>query len=226
MPNNRLQPPPSATDRRASSVLSAQRAVSSLAVGVVVGVVLALLGLPELAPVAAWSVAAAVALTWVWRLIWPQDPRGTERLAEEEGRSRTTDTAVLAAAVISLAAVVLALVLSGRQQGATATAAVVLSIIAVILAWALVNTVFALKYARLYYHEEDGGIDFKQDEPPAYSDFAYLAFTVGMSFAAPETEPTSTAIRKIALGHALLSYVFGTGILAAAVNIVANLGQG
>jgi uncharacterized membrane protein len=64
-----------------------------------------------------------------------------------------------------------------------------LSVVAVVLSWCLVNTVFALKYARLYYVDEDGGIDFKQEEPPAYSDFAYLAFTVGMAFAAPRPNP-------------------------------------
>lgn len=101
---------------------------------------------------------------------------------------------------------------------------VILSVVAVVLAWALVNTVFALKYARLYYRH-DGGIDFKQDDPPAYADFAYVAFTVGMSYAPGENEPTSNRVRRIALGHALLSYTFGTGILAVAVNLVSNLGQ-
>jgi hypothetical protein len=69
-----------------------------------------------------------------------------------------------------------------------------------------VNTVFAFKYARLYYFDEpdSAGIDFKQKEPPTYSDFAYLAFTVGMSFAVSETEPTSTRTRRVALMHALL----------------------
>jgi uncharacterized membrane protein len=95
----------------------------------------------------------------------------------------------------------------------------------VILSWALVNTVFALKYARRYYSGGDGGIEFGQEEPPAYSDFAYVAFTVGMSFAAPETRLADTSIRKVALGHALLSYLFGTVVIAVAVNLVANLAQ-
>ena len=89
------------------------------------------------------------------------------------------------------------------------------------------NTVFAFKYARLYYFDEpdSAGIDFKQKEPPTYSDFAYLAFTVGMSFAVSETEPTSTRTRRVTLIHALLSFMFGTGVLAVAVNLVTNLGQ-
>lgn len=52
-----------------------------------------------------------------------------------------------------------------------------------------------------------------------------MAFTIGMSYAVSENEPASTRIRRAALGHALLSYLFGTGILAVAINLVTNLGQ-
>jgi uncharacterized membrane protein len=64
-----------------------------------------------------------------------------------------------------------------------------------------------------------------KDAPPTYSDFAYLAFTVGMSFAVSETEPISTRTRRVAHIHALLSFLFGTGVLAVAINLVTNLGQ-
>jgi uncharacterized membrane protein len=205
-----------------ATILSWRRALVAVAVGLAAGGVVALVGPLELAPIVSWIVATIVALTWVWLIIWPQDPRGTERLAERESRSRTTDTAVLIAAGVSLGAVALAVVRS-NDNDAGAIAAVLLSLLGAILSWSLVNTVFALKYARLYYLD-DGGIDFKQPERPAYSDFAYLAFTVGMTFATSDTEPTSRAVRKIALGHALLSYAFGTGIVAVAVNLVTNLG--
>jgi uncharacterized membrane protein len=62
--------------------------------------------------------------------------------------------------------------------------------------------------------------------PPTYSDFAYLAFTVGVAFAAPEAEPTSSRVRRVILGHALLSYAFGTVVLAVAINLVTNIDQG
>ena len=206
-------------------ILSPMRALMSLVVGVAGGVVVALLGLPELLPLVTWTIAAAAALTWVWRTSWPQDPQGTKRLAEEESRSRSTDTAVIIAAVASLGAVAEALVRSSSNQDPSAITLVILSILAVILSWALVNTVFALKYARLYYLDEDGGIHFPQARPPTYSDFAYMAFMVGMAYAMAETEPENTHVRKVVLGHALLSYAFGTGILAVAINLVTNLGQ-
>jgi uncharacterized membrane protein len=208
-----------------AAVLSWARAIAAIAAGLLAGALAGIAGPFELVPIVAWIVATLVVLTWVWRLIWPQDAAGTERLAEGEARSRTTDTAVLAAALVSLGAIVLAVVQSSSTSGASAVAAVLLSLVGAILSWTLVNTVFALKYARLYYLEADGGIDFKQPDPPAYSDFAYLAFTVGMTFGTPETELTDRELRKTALGHALLSYLFATGVVAVAVNLVTNLGQ-
>ena len=208
-------------------LLSARRALISLAVGLVAGVVVGVLTTFELLPLVSWTVTVAVLLVWVWRKSWSQDRDGTERLAEEESRTRSTDVWLLAAAVASLGVVVVALVQSGSQRGPTAVASVLLSVASVALSWALVNTVYAFKYARLYYLDEPdaGGIDFKQDQDPTYSDFAYMAFTVGMSFATAETEPTSTRIRRVVLGHALLSYAFGTGVLAVAINLVTNLSQ-
>jgi uncharacterized membrane protein len=80
-----------------------------------------------------------------------------------------------------------------------------------------------LRYARLYYTEPIGGVDFNADDKPSYTDFAYLAFTIGMTFQVSDTALSSRAIRSAALRHALLSYLFGTVILATTVNFVAGL---
>lgn len=207
---------------RERTIISWRRLVVSLAAGAVAAIAVALLGPPHLGVLVGWAVAASGVLVWVWRISWPQDHRGTKRLAEDEGRTRATDAAVLVAAVASLA-VVFDGVLSASRQDAVAVAAVILAVVDTILSWALVNTVFALKYARLYYEGGDGGIAFEGDERPAYSDFAYLAFTVGMSFAVSDTTLASTRIRRVGLGHALLSYLFGTVLLAVAVSLLTNL---
>jgi len=205
-------------------ILSWRRLLICLGAGILAAALTAVVGVPEMAVLVGWAVAATGLLVWVWRISWRRDAEGTKRLAEEEGRTRVTDAVVLGAAVASLAVVVEALIRSGTQD-AVGVATVVLGVLVVILSWALVNTVFALKYARLYYSGGDGGIDFGQREPPAYSDFAYIAFTVGMSFAVPDTQLGDTSIRKVALGHSLLSYLFGTIVIAVAVNLVINLGQ-
>lgn len=75
-----------------------------------------------------------------------------------------------------------------------------------------------------YSADPEGGIDFNTPDPPAYRDFAYLALTVGMTFQVSDTNLQSRDMRSTALRHALLSYLLGAIILAAAVNLIAGLG--
>jgi len=207
-------------------ILSVRRAFLCVALGAAAGLVTALVWTVELGPLVGWCVAASSALAWVWLIGWHQDAAGTKRLAQEELRSRSTDLWVVLAAVASLVVVVIALQRSGGKD-AVAVATVLLSVLSVVLAWAMVNTVFALKYARLYYIDEPDrqGFDFAMDTAPAYSDFAYMAFAVGMAYAPAEARPSDSSTRRVVLGHALLSYLFGTGVIAVAVSLVTNLGS-
>src|SRR4051812_10263699 len=206
------------------TILTWRRLLICLGGGLLVAALTTVAGVPVIAVLVGWAVAASGLLLWVWRISWARDAEGTKRLAEEEGRTHVTDTVVLGAAVASLAAVVEALLRSGTGD-AVGVATVVLGVLVVILSWALVNTVFALKYARGYYSGGDGGIDFGQREPPAYSDFAYVAFAVGVSVAVADPQLADTSIREVALGHALLSSLFGAVVIAVDVNLVTNLGQ-
>jgi len=68
------------------------------------------------------------------------------------------------------------------------------------------------------------GIDFKNDgEPPDYQDFAYVGFTVGMTFQVSDTDVKAQTIRRTVLRHAPLSYLFGAVILAVIINVIAGL---
>jgi uncharacterized membrane protein len=92
----------------------------------------------------------------------------------------------------------------------------------VAVSWFTVHTIFTLRYAQLYYRPPPGGVNF-HDDSPCYRDFAYLALTIGMTFQVSDTDLKSTDFRSTALKHALLSYLFGSVILAAAVNLIAGL---
>jgi uncharacterized membrane protein len=59
--------------------------------------------------------------------------------------------------------------------------------------------------------------------PPRYADFAYLAFTVGMTFQVSDTDLQTAALRAAVLRQALLSYLLGAVILATIINLVAGL---
>jgi uncharacterized membrane protein len=96
-------------------------------------------------------------------------------------------------------------------------------VLSVALSWAMVHTVFTLRYARTYYSKSQGGIDFNESDPPTYLDFAYLSLTIGMTFQVSDTNLTSKPIRRIALAHAAFSYLFGAVIVALVINVVASL---
>jgi uncharacterized membrane protein len=76
--------------------------------------------------------------------------------------------------------------------------------------------------ARLCYSEPEGGVDFG-GQAPDYTDFAYLALTIGMTFQVSDTALTATRVRRVALHHALLSYLYGAVIVAIMVNSVGGL---
>jgi uncharacterized membrane protein len=80
-----------------------------------------------------------------------------------------------------------------------------------------------LRYAQLYYTRPQGGVNFNQETPPRYLDFAYPAFTIGMTFQVSDTDLEKPEIRVAALRHGLLSYLFGAVILAATINLIAGL---
>jgi len=177
-----------------------------------------------LTPLVAWDVAALVYVCWIWRADGKLDARQTATHAEQEDPTRAAaDLILLTAAVVSLVAVGYVLVRASDAHGVAKGMHVAFGVASVIASWAVVHTVFALRYARIYYAGRDGGADFHDDEPPCFSDFAYLAFTIGMTFQVSDTELNSKAFRATVLRHGLLSYLFGTAIVALTINIVAGL---
>lgn len=196
----------------------------SLAVGIAIAVIVALLGAGRYAPAVGWDAAAVTLLLWLWFTIWPMGAEATaERATREDPTRPLSDTLLLAAAVVSLAAVGFFLLQASSAKGSTQDILAGVGVATVILSWLVVHSVFTLRYAMLYYTGKDGGVNFNQSAPPRYSDFAYLAFTLGMTFQVSDTDLETPAIRATALRHALLSYLFGAVILATTINLVAGL---
>jgi uncharacterized membrane protein len=78
---------------------------------------------------------------------------------------------------------------------------------------------------REYYRDGGGGISFNTDGRPCYSDFAYVAFTIGMTFQVSDTDLQSNVLRRLALRHMLLSYLLGAVIIAVTINLIAGLAK-
>jgi uncharacterized membrane protein len=168
-----------------------------------------------------WLAAAAVYLGWTWAAISPMDPRETAAHATREDPSQAaSDLLVLTASVAALAAV--GALVANAHSGHRAVSAAI-AVCSVAASWLVAHTVFTLRYARLYYGGPVGGIDFNQDAPPSYADFAYLAFTIGMTYQVSDTALSASDIRATALRHGLLSFLNGAVVLATTVNLVASL---
>ena len=132
--------------------------------------------------------------------------------------------------MISSAFSLLATSLVLRQAPALAPEArdlfVGLCVLAVVGAWVLTHTACALRYAHLYYRDDDegeGGLVFPGDAPPAYFEFAYFALTIGMCFQVSDVTVSSRQIRRAVLGQSLLAFVYNTVILATAINLVVGV---
>jgi uncharacterized membrane protein len=177
------------------------------------------------APLVAWDAAAIVYLAWMWLTVWRLKDSDTANFARREDPSRgTADFVLLVASIVSLAAVATVL-LSGSDTTSATVWRAGLGVFSVVLSWALVHTVFMLRYAELYYTGNHGGVSFEGTSQPSFKDFAYLSFTLGMTFQVSDTGFRSTAFRSLALRHALLSYLFGTVIVATTINLVAGLSR-
>ena len=193
-------------------------------VGVAAGLVVGLAYRPAVGPLVGWVVAGVIYIVVIWRKIWPLDAAATSTHVAFDDPSRpVADGVTLLAAVASLGAVAILIAQSQSSTGSLQRAEIGLGIGSVVVSWLLVHTLFTLRYARLYYSGDEGGVEFENHVRPPYSDFAYLSFTIGMTFQVSDTDLQSPEFRRLALRHALLSYLFGAVILAATINLVAGL---
>lgn len=198
------------------------RVLGGAALGVPATIVAAAVGFDWFSMLIGWDVLAVTFMVWTWAVVWPFDSAQTASHAEhEEPGRRTVFALILGGALVSLVGV--GLLLSDAQPDHFVLIAPLIAVGSVVISWFAVHTLYALTYAKIYFREKPiGGIDFNTDEPPRYSDFAYVAYAVGMSFAISDTNLTSSRMRAAALGHGLLAYLFGSVIVASVVNLIAS----
>ncbi len=178
----------------------------------------------QVAVLTAWCGTAITFVALVWLRLAHFDAASTERHARREDESRAaTHVLLVSASVVSLVAIADELTEASDRHGWTEALFVAVAMVTVAASWAVIHTLYALRYADQYYSEPTGGIDFPGERAPDYGDFAYVAFTVGMTFQVSDTSIAAGTIRRSVLAHALLSFVFGAFIVAMTINVVAGL---
>jgi len=204
--------------------LARRRLVLGIGAGAATFAIAALVGASwSVSVLIGWDTVTLIFLGWVWTTILYKDAKATERLALAEDDSRAAaDAVILGASVVSLVAIFLTLSQAAKSSGSHAIFLAALSVVSILLGWAAIQTTFTLMYARLFYTPPSGGIEL-EDGDPDYRDFAYTAFTIGMTYQVSDTAVSQKRVRHVVVRHAILSFVFGTTIIAVAINAVANL---
>ncbi|MFT4258803.1 DUF1345 domain-containing protein [Microbacterium sp.] len=201
------------------------RAVVSIVAGVACGVAVApVLGVAA-GILAGWGAFAILNVAWVLSLIWRMDAVATRSHAtvEAPGRRVARLTSIVGS-LMSLAAVLVVLTQAQSAPGVEKYALAGVCVLSVISSWALIHTEYVLRYARMYYAEPVGGIEFNQDEDPEYTDFVYFSVGLGMTYQVADTNVTRNEFRRVVIAQTLLGYLFGTVILASTINLVVGIG--
>ncbi|MBF6326371.1 DUF1345 domain-containing protein [Nocardia cyriacigeorgica] len=200
------------------------RLVGAVLVGLVIGAVVGALTEWPLGVLAGIATADTLFVVIGWFALWPMDAEQTRANARREDfRPVTEELSVVGAASSGLIGIVVILVLGNSGAGELAAA---LALGGVFMAWAALHLMYAARYAYLFYESPTGGIDFNSDDPPAYRDFLYFSYNLGMTYQVSDTDVSSSRIRAITLRHNLLSYAFGTVILATTINLVMGIAAG
>ena len=180
-----------------------------------------------------WLTFALINLIFSWIIIFSFHPHEVRSFAEKEDTSGSfIFLFVLTAAFISLVAIILLLqsVPDASKKGLSFH--ILLSISSVFCSWLLVHTLFTLRYAHLYYNwtgirgekkESQPALAFPDEAEPDYLDFAYFSFVIGMTFQVSDVEINARAIRRLALLHGFLAFIYNTVIVAFSINIVSGL---
>jgi len=172
-----------------------------------------------------FDAAALIFLVACLPLFAGSDAASMRTHAERNDANRVLLLAITGAVMVAILVAVASEVVGGSPEPFQK----ILVLATLVLAWLFSNTVYALHYADLCYHPEETkrrggglGLEFPTTPAPDYADFAYFAFTLGMTFQTSDVSITSRRIRAVVTVHCLAAFVFNLGVLAFTINVLGS----
>ncbi len=201
-----------------------------LLVGIVVGAAAAVLATVmlhwRLGLIIGWDVGTLLVIgaTIPMMMRFNRQQLKTHARREDEGAPAILALSALAG-LASLGAIILLL---ADDSGATPKpVGILLAVLTILASWMFIHTEFALHYARLYYAEEknpdQAALDFPGEEHPDFADFLYFSAVIGMTSQTADVGIRDRSIRRLVIGHGMLSFFFNTTVVALFINIAAGL---
>jgi uncharacterized membrane protein len=138
---------------------------------------------------------------------------------------------LLVTVFVSLAGILLISAAANNTQGLARGEHILLALSALAMNWLLIQAVFTLHYARLYYapdgstaetNDTVGGLIFPGGTQPGYTDFAYFALVIGMTSQTADINIANTPMRRLAMLHGLTSFAYNILVLAMTLNLLAG----
>ena len=181
--------------------------------------------------VAAYDAGALVLIITMWTLAMHSDSDHTEHRAalEDPGRNVVLGVVLLSVAIGLASAVIILGKGPHVANPHDKIAAYVIGIVAVVSGWFVIHTLFAFRYAHMFYFdsddddEADRGLKFPGTADPSDYDFAYFSFIIGMTFQVSDVEVIESPVRRVVLFHSLISFGYNTAIVALVINILSGL---
>ena len=179
---------------------------------------------PAICAILAWDAAVLTFLFLTYQVL---AERSVEQIRRRAAMLDTAASVMMALVVLAACVSLFGLGLNIHGPGGVLpdypTLRIALAGVTVIGSWSLIHTVFALRYAHLFYGRAKDGLIFPGKSEPNYWDFMYYSFVVGMTFQVSDVQIASQELRKLTLIHGVLSFFFNTVILALAVSVGAGL---
>ncbi|MEJ7926578.1 DUF1345 domain-containing protein [Sphingobium sp. AN641] len=132
---------------------------------------------------------------------------------------------LLLTAIVSFVVLIAVGLATVWEYGGYGGAGIALLLVTLASAWLFSNTIYGLHYAHIFYlpnaqGENSSGLAFPGEDEPAYWDFLYFAFTLGMTFQTSDISITTSTMRRTVILHGLLAFAFNIGVLAFTINVL------
>jgi uncharacterized membrane protein len=176
---------------------------------------------------ASWNAGAAVYIVLTWHRMLTAD---VGRIRKRSADLDFSDSLILALSILAALASIagIALELAGLKDAPPSVAAFQAGVAfaTILISWVFLHTLFTTHYAHRFYADPGAkpAIIFPEHiDEPIYWDFLYFSFTIGVAAQTADVAIATMPMRRLALLHSVLSFLFNTTILALAINVGASL---
>lgn len=179
---------------------------------------------------AGWNGAVLVLVPFTYLWMRKLDAEALRAKYEEEDPTAPVITLVtVLGALLSVMGIIALLSTAKQVPDGQRAGHFLLATLTIVNSWALVHTMFTIRYADMFYSVLDGDpppLAFPDTPAPLFWDFVYFAFTIGVACQTADVSTRQTDMRRMVTLHSIIAFVFNLAILGFAINVSAGLLNG